>query len=367
MQRELIAQLQRAPELGPEVLVFSGGTAFNETARCLKFLTQHGTHLLTPFDSGGSSASLRTAFGMPAVGDLRSRLMALADESLSEHRAVVKLFQTRVPAQADRAIIEILLRGLRTGSDKLLTQIEEPVLSVVRRLLERCFEQAPADFDYRGASLGNLVLTGAYLDHHRRMDPTAGLFSRLIRAAGTARVAVDADLHLGAVLENDRVVLGQHRLTGKEVSPLESPIRELFINRGLAQEIRTSVTAKQKVRQPILQSALIVYAPGSFYTSLMANLLPKGIGESVASSKALKVWVPNLGQDPEQLGMTIEEALRKLVDTVRRDAPDVDPNHCVTHILFDRRSTYPGGLPFDLLSKWGITPVDADLVSSDPP
>ena len=85
MDQEIIARLFKAPELGPRLTILSGGTGFNDTTRFLKHLTHRSTHLLTPFDSGGSSAILRTSFDMPAVGDLRSRIMALADESLAGH------------------------------------------------------------------------------------------------------------------------------------------------------------------------------------------------------------------------------------------------------------------------------------------
>lgn len=365
MDRQLIARLQRAPELGPEMVIFSGGTAFNETARRLKHLTHHTTHLLTPFDSGGSSASLRKAFHMPAVGDLRSRLMALADETLSGHQAVVKLFQARIPRTIDPPVLEILMRGLVSGSDRLLTQIEEPIASLVMRLLHRFFESAPTDFDYRGASLGNLVLTGAYLDHHCRMDPTASLFSRLVKATGTARLSVDANLHLGAVLDDGETVIGQHRMTGKEAAPLVVPVRELFINRGLERESRTSVVAKHKVRQAIRGSQLIVFAQGSFYTSLVANLLPVGLGSAIAESSAPKVWIPNLGEDPEQLGMTVEAALRILISTIQRDAPHADPRDCVTHVVFDQSVAYRGGIPEALLAHWGVQAVATTLLGAE--
>jgi 2-phospho-L-lactate transferase/gluconeogenesis factor (CofD/UPF0052 family) len=70
------------PEQGPKVLFFSGGSALNKISRVFKEYTHHSVHLVTPFDSGGSSARLRAEFDIPAVGDLRSRLMALADETV---------------------------------------------------------------------------------------------------------------------------------------------------------------------------------------------------------------------------------------------------------------------------------------------
>ena len=91
-QRKL-ARLARAPELGPNILFFSGGSALNPLCRVLVRYTHNSTHLITPFDSGGSSAALRKAFNMPAVGDLRNRMMALADRTVQGNPEVSRLFR----------------------------------------------------------------------------------------------------------------------------------------------------------------------------------------------------------------------------------------------------------------------------------
>src|SRR5690606_4221563 len=57
-----LARYARAPEIGPTVLFFSGGTALRKTSRVLTEFTHNSVHLITPFDSGGSSAKLRDAF-----------------------------------------------------------------------------------------------------------------------------------------------------------------------------------------------------------------------------------------------------------------------------------------------------------------
>ena len=71
---------KRVPELGPRILFFTGGSALRKTSRELIKYTHNSIHLITPFDSGGSSAVIREAFAMPAVGDIRNRLMSLADQ-----------------------------------------------------------------------------------------------------------------------------------------------------------------------------------------------------------------------------------------------------------------------------------------------
>ena len=63
--------------------------------------THNSTHLITPFDSGGSSASLREAFGMLSVGDLRNRLLALADDGSPEAAAAPTCFGHRFDAAGE--------------------------------------------------------------------------------------------------------------------------------------------------------------------------------------------------------------------------------------------------------------------------
>src|SRR5688572_20913617 len=87
-----VERCRRLPEFGPRLLFFSGGSALRGLSRKLKLYTENSAHLITPFDSGGSSALLRDTFGMPSVGDLRNRLMALADETARGSPEIYRLF-----------------------------------------------------------------------------------------------------------------------------------------------------------------------------------------------------------------------------------------------------------------------------------
>ena len=105
--------VQAAP--GPRILFFSGGTALRETSHVLARHTSHSIHLVTPFDSGGSSAVLRRYFRMPAVGDMRSRLMALADRSRPEISAICDMLSHRLPKEGDPEILRTKLTAIIIG------------------------------------------------------------------------------------------------------------------------------------------------------------------------------------------------------------------------------------------------------------
>jgi len=172
-----IALFEKAPELGPEILFFSGGSALAGLSRALIDYTYNSIHIVTPFDSGGSSAELRKAFDMLAVGDLRNRLMALADQSVQGNPAVYKLFSHRLPRGMEEQELIDLLDSMIDGFHPLVSSITDPMRKIIRNHLGYFRQEAPDGFDLRGASVGNLILTGGYINNDRHIDPVIFLFS----------------------------------------------------------------------------------------------------------------------------------------------------------------------------------------------
>jgi CofD-related protein of GAK system len=313
------------PKLGPRLLFFSGGSALNGVAQCLKRYTHNSIHLVTPFDSGGSSQGLRLAFNMPAIGDLRSRLMALANETVLGHPDVFRLFTHRFPKQAEAADLARQLEAMIAGSHPLIEAIEQPMRTLIQNQLGMFHAARPKNFDLRGASIGNLILAGGYLNQNQQLEPIIFLVAKLVGVQGTVRAVTDANLHLGADLADGETVIGQHLLTGKEHAPLTVPIRDLFLNRDLASRAPVSARFPDRNRSLMQSADLICYAPGSFYTSLIANLLPEGVGKAIAARTVPKVYVPGIGADPETGTMTLADKVATLLAYLRRDAGEDCP------------------------------------------
>lgn len=360
-----IHRYQSLPELAPSVLFFSGGSALNKISRQLKRYTHHSIHLVTPFDSGGSSAKLRQAFAMPAVGDLRSRIMALADETVLGQPDVFELFRYRLSAAATASQLDQELAQLADGSHPLMQPIVAPMKALIKAQLERLCKHLPEGFDLRGASVGNLIIAGGYLGHHQLLDPIIFLFSRLVKTLGQVTTIVDETHHLGVRLDDGEVILGQHLITGKECSPLQQPIADIWLNQGLEQECQVSAYLSQDRSQTIEQADLICYPPGSFFTSLMANLLVSGVASAIITNPNPKVYLPNLGVDPEQLGWSlmarIEYILKKLLGS-----PELNLHTPVLNwVLLDQHYDY-GECDVARLEQWGVAVVKTPLIKDKP-
>jgi len=122
-----LARYAKSPELGPRVLFFSGGSALRHLSSILTKYTYNSIHLITPFDSGGSSASLRRAFKMLAIGDIRNRLMALADQTLHGNPSIFRLFAHRFSKEESQANLFSDLEKMIAGKHSLVVHIPNPM------------------------------------------------------------------------------------------------------------------------------------------------------------------------------------------------------------------------------------------------
>jgi CofD-related protein of GAK system len=360
-----LARFLRAPELGPRVLFFTGGTALKALSRRIIDYTHNSIHLITPFDSGGSSAKLRAAFDMPAVGDLRNRLMALADRTVKGAPETYELFAYRLPHDAAPQALRERLEAMLRGDDELVARVPDPMRKIIRTHLRFFVERMPDGFDLRGASIGNLILTGGYFNYDRNIDPVIYLFSKLVEARGQVRPVVNNPLHLVAELEDGSVLMGQHLLTGKETLPISVPVKRVYLTEHADDPRPTEVAIPDKTASLIAGADLICYPMGSFYTSLVANLLPRGVGESVAANSCPKVYIPNLGTDPEQRGMTLPDQVRTLLDYLERGCAKAPPHESLLDFLLvdTRHGSYGPASDLDKLKSYGLTVIDAPLVT----
>ena len=125
------------------------------------------------------------------------------------------------------------------------------------------------------------------------------------------------------------------------------------------------MTASERVCGEIRGADLICFPMGSFYSSVIANLLPGGIGAAIAQAVCPKIYVPNLGQDPEELGLCVADRVERLVDAVRRDAGDGTPVARILNAALVDCSADAYALPpeLDRVRSIGVEVVDLRLVS----
>lgn len=370
---------EHAPALGPRLVFFTGGTALRDLSRALTRHTHNSVHLITPFDSGGSSAALRRAFAMPAVGDIRNRLLALADSALVP-QSVLEFCSRRLPCTGDPQALRQELRALGSEGHSLWASMPHVFADALRLHLGFFLQRMPEDFDPYQASLGNLILAGGYLRHKRNFGPVLAFFSRLLQTRGVVLPIVGESLHLAAELADGSRLVGQHHFKN-----LTQPVRRLFLTVHEPQRpgrpgcASPAVCPQTPCRPPMAGAAAtylssagaICYPMGSFYTSVLANLLPQGVGRTVAAAACPKIFIPNSGCDEELRGLSLTGQVDMLLRHLREDAPEARTEELLQYVLVDsRHGRYEGGLaPHVLrgLEQRGLRLVDREMVREDDP
>jgi uncharacterized cofD-like protein len=248
------------------IVALGGGTGLSTILRGLKRIA-HGPYgeprdaaapfldigaVVTVSDDGGSSGRLRRALDILATGDIRSCMVALAeDEAL-----LSRLFQYRFSNG----------RGLR------------------------------------GHSFGNLFLAAlAHVtgDFHQAIQ----LSSEVLAIHGHIFPSTLKNAQLVAEMAGGRTLVGESRITR---SP--DAIRAIRLKPRRCPPVPDTLHA-------IEHADLITLGPGSLYTSVIPNLLVEGIPQAIASSAALKVYLCNMmGQPGETVGYSASDHLRAILE-----------------------------------------------------
>jgi uncharacterized cofD-like protein len=248
---------------GLNVVAIGGGTGLSALLKGLKHFVRAAeeparpgpaigqlTAVVTVTDDGGSSGKLRKEFNILPPGDIRNCIVALSeDEAL-----MARLFQYRFPAQS---------------------------------ALE-------------GHNFGNLFLT-ALTALTSDFAEAVKLSAEILVTRGRIFPATTANVNLEALMDDGSLVQGETSITASQ-----HRIRELRLVPGDVEPLPQTLAA-------IAAADLITIGPGSLYTSLVPNLLVRGIPKAIAESRALKVFVCNLmTQANESLGLTASDHLRAL-------------------------------------------------------
>ncbi|MGA6986263.1 MAG: 2-phospho-L-lactate transferase CofD family protein, partial [Terriglobales bacterium] len=115
--------------------------------------------------------------------------------------------------------------------------------------------------------------------------------------------ATMSSIELEALMEDGTRVRGETRITASK-----GKIRELVL-------VPPDVEPLPQTLEAIASADLITIGPGSLFTSLIPNLLVRGIPEAIAESPAIKVFICNLmTQANESLSLTASEHIRALND-----------------------------------------------------
>jgi uncharacterized cofD-like protein len=246
--------------------------------------------IVTVTDDGGSSGRLREDFKMLPPGDVRNCMVALSED---EH------------------------------------------------LLSQLFQFRFAQGDLQGHSFGNLFL--AALSHITGdFAQAVQMSSQILATRGRIYPATNTNVTLAARMDDNSIVHGETNITASH-----RRIAELMLEPADASPLPDTLEA-------IANADLVTLGPGSLYTSLITNLLVRGIPGALASTRATRVYVCNLmTQANESLGLTASQHIERILQHAGAAAPIFD------YALINTAPISPTLL--EQYAREGQQPIEPDL------
>ena len=236
---------------GPRIVAIGGGTGLSTLLRGLKEHTSNITAIVSVTDDGGSSGRLRERIGLPAVGDIRNCLVALADA--------------------------------------------EPVMG---DLLQYRFPEE--DGSLAGHPVGNLLLAamyeldgGDFAESVRRMNRVLAVRGRVVPVSTTPSV-LHATLYDGTEVHGESSIQNTRWIERVWLSP-------------------DDIEPSEDALRAIAEADVIVMGPGSLFTSILPGLLLPEIRDAILASPALRIYVCNVAtQKGETEGFDLADHVETL-------------------------------------------------------
>jgi uncharacterized cofD-like protein len=299
-------------EKGPNVVVIGGGTGLPTLLEGLKKFTYNLSAIVTITDEGRSSGTLRKELNILPPGDIRNNLIALSDSEKLLH----DLFQYR-------------------------------------------FEEG----SLKGHSMGNLLIaalvkiTGNYETAIREV-------SKILNLKGGVYPSSLQDTHICAELEDGTILCNEQEVVvkGDRINKVKrAKVKRMYIDPEDAQANPSAVNR-------ILEADIIIIGPGSLLTSVIPNLLIKGIAEAIKKSKAKKAYVCNIVTQPGQtdgfkasdhIDMIIRYLGKNVLDYVilNKKKPSEDLLQA-----YAKENSYLVENDIENIKKLCITPIEEDLL-----
>lgn len=253
-----------------KVVVIGGGTGTYQVLVGLKEYPIDISAVISMSDSGGSTGKLRKELSILPPGDVRRALIALSDLPLAQ-KTLEKLFDFRFSRG----------RGLK------------------------------------GHSFGNLFLA-ALIQITGREDLAIKEAGRILSASGYVYPVTLDKTNLVAVLENGKRIYGESKIDLRHEKNGDTvPIEKVY----LSPEGNVFTDSKKVIER----ADIIVLGPGDLYTSVIPNLLVRGVSDAIAKSRAKVILVVNLMTKPGETDgfkvsdfiKTIKEYLKEAQDRLR--------------------------------------------------
>ncbi len=291
---------------GPKIVAIGGGTGLSSILEGLKEYTSNITAIVTVADEGGSSGRIREEFDILPPGDIRNCLVSLAEAP----QLMRDLFQYRF-------------------------KVGEGI---------------------KGHSFGNLFITamtkitGSFKDAVKESSIVLAIRGKVVPSS------LDK-IRLQAQYSDGTAKVGEDKIPEEEKS-----IKKINL---IPHDAKSNPEAIEAIRE----AEIIIFGPGSLFTSVIPNLLIDKISDEIAKRNIMKLYICNvMTQHGETDSFTAYDHLGMIVSHTKRDTV----NCCLVNsgrlkhallVKYAQEKSFPVIFDREKFKEIGMDVFEADVVS----
>lgn len=334
-------------------VVFCGGHGARRLIGALAELRMDITCCVNAYDNGFSTGVVRRALGILGPSDIRKNIECLVDRGADGAGAVLDFLSLRFPARPCMDAWDVRMGpALEKTPEGFRAMVREGV-----RLFLDAVCAAGRTIECRDFSPANAVLAGYAVDRGG-MQAATDEFSAAVPMRGRVLVNSDRVVHLYAVREardgdgSDLVVdeaglvaapsrarvrsffLLPEALSGEELAALRA-MTPASAHERLAGRAARRIPPLPRSLEAIRGADLVVYPPGSQFSSVWPTLVTDGFADAIAgNAKARKVLLTNILEDRDSAGWTAADIVAGTLEALGRRASEArEPGAYLTDVF----------------------------------
>jgi 2-phospho-L-lactate transferase/gluconeogenesis factor (CofD/UPF0052 family) len=299
------------------LVVFCGGSGVHRFGSMLAQRFPRVTFLVNAYDDGKSTGRIRDHLHCLGPSDPAKLLAMLAQDG--EIPALADLLQLRLPEEGDTTHLRrmlydyIHLPGLPL---RIFLELEQ-ALDAFLAVTSQAERHKGNPFDFRDLAVRNALLVGYAHLHGGYQRAIDHLVEQFALPADIVLVSEEV-AYLVAVLEDGRILtteaeicdrppgppvwrihLLHHQLSRQEATIIEQIGDPVATSLALENAFPTKVEATQRAKMVVRQAQGILYAPGTFFSSIVPSAML--LAPELASIEVPRLWIANLVQECEPL------------------------------------------------------------------
>ena len=340
------------------LVIFSGGRGSNTLLKSL-FLIKKKLNISTiinMYDDGKSSGMVRSLFNMPGPSDARKIQSTFLKNKKKTSKYKEDLFNLRI-STTYLIFKKEINNFLNSNQSKIFGIIISNSLfkRKIKLYLKKFIMLLGNKFiNSHDISFMNIIYVGAYFHHERNINLAIQKISDLFEIKNEIVSCGQKNLYLSGINSQNKIFYTEEEiveqrsntnmkkifLTNKRLDKVNFKNFKNNIKIKKIKNLSSRDTISKEAKKLINSADVIIYAPGTPYSSLYPSYYVKGLGKEICNNKnAKKIMITNIGSDYETPKFSSNDYIKNTIDYLNFDYK-YDAHSYITHCLINNPTSH---------------------------